>query len=372
MKTRLKAPTAPPRRPTGWPFRLRPSPGALMAGLLAAALLASGCSGGDSAARTESGPPAAEAATTAPPDTEAPAAEAAATAPQATEAPTSEAPAAEAAATAPSADETHEEAESGPERIVSISPTATEMLFAMGAGDLVVAVDVGSDYPEQAPVSELDGFNPNVEAIAGYEPDLVVMSYDPGDVVGGLTALGVESLVQSAAASLDDVYAQIGELGQAAGRPDGAEALAAEMRAAIDDLVAGAAADGVGLTYYHELDSTYYSVTASTFVGGIYSLFGLENIADAADADGAAFGYPQLSDEYLIDADPDLIFLADTVCCGQNAATVAERPGWDGLSAVVNGNVVELNDDIASRWGPRLVEFVSAIAAALADMARPA
>lgn len=372
MKTRLKAPTAPPRRPTGWPFRLRPSPGALMAALLAAALMASGCSGGDSAARSESEPPAAEAPATAPPDTEASAAEAPATAPPATEAPTSEAPAAEAAATAPSADETPGEAESGPERIVSISPTATEMLFAMGAGDLVVAVDVGSDYPEQAPVSELDGFNPNVEAIAGYEPDLVVMSYDPGDVVGGLTALGVESLVQSAAASLDDVYAQIGELGQAAGRPDGAEALAAEMRAAIDDLVAGAAADGAGLTYYHELDSTYYSVTASTFVGGIYSLFGLENIADAADADGAAFGYPQLSDEYLIDADPDLIFLADTVCCGQNAATVAERPGWDGLSAVVNGNVVELNDDIASRWGPRLVDFVAAIAAALADVARPA
>lgn len=364
MKTRLKAPT---RRPTGWPFRLRPSPCALMAALLAAALLASGCSGGDSAARTESEPPAAEAPTTAPPDAEASAAEAPATAPPAAEAPTSEAP-----ATAPSADETPGEAESGPERIVSISPTATEMLFAMGAGDLLVAVDVGSDYPEQAPVSELDGFNPNVEAIAGYEPDLVVMSYDPGDVAGGLAALGVESLVQSAAASLDDVYAQIGELGQAAGRTDGAEALAAEMRAAIDDLVAGAAADGAGLTYYHELDSTYYSVTASTFVGGIYSLFGLENIADAADADGAAFGYPQLSDEYLIDADPDLIFLADTVCCGQNAATVAARPGWDGLSAVVNGNVVELNDDIASRWGPRLVDFVSAIAAALADVARPA
>lgn len=368
MKTRLKTPAAPPRRPAGWPFRLRPSLAAVMAALLTAGLLASGCSGNDSAAQTESGPSATEVPATAPPDT-APAA----TAPPATEAPATEAPSdTEAPAPAPSADEAPGGAESGPERIVSISPTATEMLFAMGAGDRVVAVDVGSDYPEQAPVSELDGFNPNVEAIAGYEPDLVVMSYDPGDVVDGLTALGVESLVQSAAASLDDVYAQISELGQAAGRPDEAEALAAEMRAAIDDLATGAAADGAGLTYYHELDSTYYSVTASTFVGGIYSLFGLENIADAADADGSAFGYPQLSDEYIIDADPDLIFLADTVCCGQNASTVAARPGWDGLSAIVNGNVVELNDDIASRWGPRLVDFVAAIAEALADAAQPA
>ena len=368
MKTRLKTPAAPPRRPACWLFRRRPSLVAMMAALLTAALLASGCSSDDSAARTESGPSATEAPATAPPDTEAPA-----TAPPATEAPTTEAPSdTEAPAPAPSADEAPGGAESGPERIVSISPTATEMLFAMGAGDRVVAVDVGSDYPEQAPVSELDGFNPNVEAIAGYEPDLVVMSYDPGDVVDGLTALGVESLVQSAAASLDDVYAQISELGQAAGRPDEAEALAAEMRSAIDDLAADAAADGAGLTYYHELDSTYYSVTASTFVGGIYSLFGLENIADAADADGSAFGYPQLSDEYIIDADPDLIFLADTVCCGQSVSTVAARPGWDGMSAVVSGNVVELNDDIASRWGPRLVDFVSAIAAALADAARPA
>ena len=368
MKTRLKTPAAPPRRPAGWPFRLRPSLAAVMAALLTAGLLASGCSGNDSAAQTESGPSATEVPATAPPDTEP-----AATAPPTTEAPATEAPSdTEAPAPAPSADEAPGGAESGPERIVSISPTATEMLFAMGAGDLVVAVDVGSDYPEQAPVSELDGFNPNVEAIAGYEPDLVVMSYDPGDVVDGLTALGVESLVQSAAASLDDVYAQISELGQAAGRPDEAEALAAEMRAAIDDLAAGAAADGAGLTYYHELDSTYYSVTASTFVGGIYSLFGLENIADAADADGSAFGYPQLSDEYIIDADPDLIFLADTMCCGQNASTVAARPGWDGLSAIVSGNVVELNDDIASRWGPRLVDFVAAIAEALADAAQPA
>lgn len=342
------------------PYRLRLS----LVALTAAALLASGCSGDDSGARTE---PAAPAPTTAAPvTTEAPSTEAPATteAPAATAAPTTEAPV--------TTEEPAAEAEpSGPERIVSISPTATEMLFAMGAGDLVVAVDVLSNHPEQAPVTELDGFNPNVEAIAVYEPDLVVMSYDPGDVVDGLTALGVESLVQPAAFSLDDVYAQISELGAAAGRPDGAEALAAEMQAAINGLVAGAA-DGAGMTYYHELDSTYYSVTASTFLGGIYSLFGLENIADAADADGAAFGYPQLSDEYIIDSDPDLIFLADTVCCGQNASTVAARPGWDGLSAIANGNVVELNDDIASRWGPRLVDFVAAIAAALDGAAQPA
>jgi len=91
-------------------------------------------------------------------------------------------------------------------------------------------------------------------------------------------------------------------------------------------------------------------------------LFGLANVADAADADGAAFGFPQLNVEYLIDADPDLIFLADTVCCGQTVETVAARPGWSELQAVQSGAVVELNDDVASRWGPRVVDFVAAVA----------
>ena len=113
---------------------------------------------------------------------------------------------------------------------------------------------------------------------------------------------------------------------------------------------------------------TLYSVTSSTFVGAVYGLFGLENAADPADADGSSFGYPQLSDEYLVDVDPDLIFLADTICCQQNAATVAERPGWEQLKAVQNGNVIELNDDIASRWGPRIVEFIATIAEALRNL----
>ena len=109
-------------------------------------------------------------------------------------------------------------------------------------------------------------------------------------------------------------------------------------------------------------------MTSSTFIGQVYSLFGLHNIADPADSDGSSYGYPQLSDEYIVDADPDLIFLADTLCCGQNAETIAARPGWDLLSAVQNGRVVELNDDIVSRWGPRLVEFIAAISDAVVSI----
>ena len=252
------------------------------------------------------------------------------------------------------------------QRIVSISPTATEMVFAIGAGDRVVAVDQFSYYPEDAPVTDLDGWNPNVEAIASYDPDLVLMQTS-GDVGASLEALGIEVWAHDAPFAFEDVYVQIEQLGEVTGQTEEAAALVADMQARISELIA-AAPDASGLTYYHELDNTLYTVTSSTFIGQVYGLFGLTNVADPADADGSAWGYPQLSDEYLVDADPDVIFLADTLCCGQNAQTIAARPGWDQLTAVQTGRIVELNDDIVSRWGPRLVDFIAAISDVLVSI----
>ncbi|MBI03659.1 MAG: ABC transporter substrate-binding protein [Acidimicrobiaceae bacterium] len=252
-------------------------------------------------------------------------------------------------------------APAGPERIVSISTVATEMLFAIGAGDLVVAVDSMSDYPAEAPTTDLSGYQPNVEAILGFAPDLVVISYDPGDVVAGLEAAGVTVLLQGAAYTLADTYHQITALGAITGNADEAATLVADMQTEMAALTASVQKRDEPLSYYHELDDTLYTVTSSTFIGEVYALAGLVNAADAADPDGASWGYPKLSAEYLLEADPDLIFLADTKCCGQTAATVAERPGWGTLTAVTNGAVVELDDDVASRWGPRIVDLLRVI-----------
>ena len=262
--------------------------------------------------------------------------------------------------------------ESRPERIVSISATATEMLFAIGAGGQVTAVDSLSYYPEEAPVTDLSGLEPNVEAIVGFDPELVVLSFDPGDVVSGLATAGVPALVQDAALSLEDTYAQIEQLGAATGRASEAAALVGQMRSDIEELAASIPDREVPLTYYHELDDTLFSVTSRTFIGEIYTLAGLVNVADPADADGSAGGYPQLSAEYLLDANPDLIFLADTKCCGQTAATLGQRPGFDQLSAVALRNVVELDDDIASRWGPRIVDLFAVVVEATAAIEAPA
>ena len=244
---------------------------------------------------------------------------------------------------------------------MSISTVATEMLFAIDAGDRVVAVDSMSNYPAEAPTTDLSGYQPNVEAILGFAPDLVVLSYDPGDVVAGLEAAGVATLLQGAAYTLADTYDQITALGAITGDVDEAAALVADMQSKMADLVASVRQRDEPLSYYHELDDTLYTVTSSTFIGEVYALAGLVNAADTADPDGASWGFPQLSAEYLLDVDPDLIFLADTKCCSQTAVTVAERPGWETLTAVTNGAVVELDDDVASRWGPRVVDLFRVI-----------
>ncbi len=249
-----------------------------------------------------------------------------------------------------------------PVRIVSLSPTATEMLFAIGAGPQVAAVDDQSNFPAEAPRTDLSGFTPNVEAIAGQRPDLVVVDRDSAGVVAALGQLAIPTAVLPAAATLDDVYAQIEQLGAATGNIGEAAALVAQMRRDIAGVVAEAPARPEPLTYFHELDDTFYSVTSKTFVGALYTSVGLRNIADGAAGAG---DYPQLSPEAVIQADPDLIFLADTKCCQESAETVAARPGWSGITAVRSGHVIALDDDVASRWGPRVVDLLRQIVAAV-------
>jgi len=256
-------------------------------------------------------------------------------------------------------------AHDGPTRIVSISTVATEMLFAIGAGHRVVAVDSMSNFPSEAPSTDLSGFEPNVEAILGFAPDLVILSYDPGDVVASLDVAGVASLLLGAAQTIADTYSQIEALGAVTGDEDAAATLVAEMQAEIAVLADSVQSRDEPLSYYHELDETLYTVTSTTFIGEVYALAGLVNAADPADPDGSAWGYPQVSAEYLLNADPDIIFLADTKCCAQDVAAVAARPGWANLTAVSRGEIVELDDDVASRWGPRIVEFLRSIVEAV-------
>ena len=212
-----------------------------------------------------------------------------------------------------------------PEAVVALSATATEMLFAIGAGPQVEAVDNTSNYPEDAPVTDLSAFTPNAEAIAAYSPDLVVLSDDMNGIVDALGALEIPVLQLGAAQTLDDSYEQLQTLGTATGHADDAAKVVTDMQDRIEAAVESAGDSGTGLRVYHELDPTFFSAASSTFIGSVYELFGLENIADGAE--DASGGYPQLSAEYVVGQAPDLVVLADTQCCEQSAETFAAAAG---------------------------------------------
>ena len=256
--------------------------------------------------------------------------------------------------------------EETPERIVSLSPSHTEILFAIGAGDQVEAVDEYSYYPEEAPVTDLSGYEPNVEAITEFDPDLVVFGGSTPELKEQLEAVDIPAVVVDAAPDLEDAYAQMRLFGDLTGNPEEADAEADRVESEVNEIVDNVCAetDGGGASFYHELDDTLFSATSETFIGQIYAAFGLANIADAAD-DGAAGGYPQLSTEYVVEEDADLIFLA--YGDENTAEEVAERPAFDTVTAVQNDAVYLLDEDIASRWGPRVVDLTQDVADAVLE-----
>jgi iron complex transport system substrate-binding protein len=254
---------------------------------------------------------------------------------------------------------------SKPTAIVSLSPTATEDLYAIGAGDQVKAVDKYSDFPAGTPKTNLSEIQLNVESLAALKPDLVIVADGSDDLSSRMKALSIPVLVMPAATKLDDVYTEMTELGQATGHVAEATTEDASIRTQLQKIVSTVTHSSKPVSYFYELSPDFYSITSDTFVGQLLKLIGLQSIADSASDAAKSGGYPQLSSEFIVKANPDFIFLADTICCQQDTAKVAKRPGWNQISAVKNGDVVELSDDIASRWGPRIVDLLKTVADAV-------
>jgi iron complex transport system substrate-binding protein len=245
-----------------------------------------------------------------------------------------------------------------PERIVSLSPSLTEMLFAIGAGDQVIAVDQYSNYPPEAPRTDLSGFSPNVEAIAALDPDLVVLANDRDGVVDALERTGIATLLLERAASIDETLAEIVQLGGVTGHAEAAALLVEQMTVDLDQLAARVPGREAPLRAYYEVSDSGHSATSATFVGDVLGRAGIVSIADGVD--DAAGGFPQLSAEYVLAADPDVILLAHSDGENPTPAELAARSGWAELSAIRDGRVVELDPDLAGRWGPRLVDLMAA------------
>jgi iron complex transport system substrate-binding protein len=244
-----------------------------------------------------------------------------------------------------------------PQRIIALAPAFVEIFFAIGAGNSVAAVDNFSNYPAAAAdLPHLDAFQPSVEGIAALNPDLVLIFFDPGGLQEALERLGITVLFLAFPSSVQEVFDQVELLGRVTGHEDEAEAVVAEMREGIDEITGKLAGLDQGPRVFHELTTDLWTVGPGSFVHDLYRLLKAENI-------GEATGLPatQMSAEAIIEADPEVIILADAEF-GDSPETVAARPGWSNIAAVRNGRIYAVDPDIISQPGPRLVEGLETLA----------
>lgn len=244
-----------------------------------------------------------------------------------------------------------------PRRIASLSAGTTEIFFAIGADTQIAATDKYSNYPDAAKSTpKLDGFQPSVEAVAAVAPDLVVMVDNPNNVVQALDGLGIPVLYLKVPSSVDELLQQIQFYGDVTGHPSQAQHVAAAIRARIDAIKRRVAGVQQGPRVYHEVDAKLFSAAPSSFVGDLYTLLKARNIAPTGDNP-----YPQLTQEQIVGADPEVIVLADAAG-GETADTVKARPGWSTISAVKDSRVYAVDPDLISRPGPRIADALEALA----------
>ena len=245
-----------------------------------------------------------------------------------------------------------------PVRILCLSASSTQMIYALGAGPQVVGVDQYSTWPADAPRTKFTGAETSAEDYLPLRPDLVVLAYPSGTIVQQLRKLDIPVLVLPAATTFADVDSQLAELAAATGHLTAVGAVEASIDQDIAAAVHKAGSAARGDSYYIEIDPTYYTATSKTFIGAEFSLFGMRDIADPA---GRLSAYPQISAEYILKTNPDYVFLADTVCCQQTPAGFAHRPGFSVLAAVRLHHVIGVNDSVASEWGPHTIETLVAL-----------
>jgi len=240
-----------------------------------------------------------------------------------------------------------------PKRIVSLAAHATEIFCKVGAAERLVAVEKFANCPLGSSAKPaVDSFQPSVEAIVAYQPDLVYAWYDPGDLAEALRRAGVKVLFLEAPDNIAGVFENIELIGRLTGFEKEATALVAQMEARQNDITEEIKDVVKGPRIFHELDKELFTVRSDTFIGELYKLLKAENIADKAST-----AFPQLSAEAVVAGDPEVIVLSD----GETAASVKARPGWAGISAVRNDRVCEVDGDLTSRPGPRIMEGLGAL-----------
>ena len=253
-----------------------------------------------------------------------------------------------------------------PRRIVSAAPSTTEIVFAVGLGDRVVGVTDFCDYPEGAlAVPKIGGFKPNLEAIIGAQPDLVLAVRGfPADIIASLEAQKVPVDIQNPA-DFAGVLANVETVGKIGNAPDAAATLATSLRQRWDAVEAKAKGATVRPRVLFEIDASdpgsIMAAGPGTFIDAMLMAVGAVNaVAPVA----AGLQYPSVSDEAVLGLAPELVILGDAPF-GQSVEALAARPGWEVVPAVRDGRVVALSQrevDVTSRPGPRIVDGLEAVA----------
>jgi iron complex transport system substrate-binding protein len=254
-----------------------------------------------------------------------------------------------------------------PDTIVSLTPATTEILFAIGAGDRVVATDDGSDYPkEAAALADVATFNNvDVEKVLALEPDLVIaggLGFTPADAITRLRSLKVPVIVVYAP-SVDGVYKDIELLGSATGTSDAAEMLTASMRADMQAVSAAVSSETKPRVYYEvgydDVSGAIFAPADDSFVAEMVTLAGADAITTG---DPATYEIPL---ERLLERDPQIIILGTNPFYDPTPAAVMARPGWNAMTAVKNKDVRPVRDIEITRPGPRLPVGLRNLAAAI-------
>ena len=248
-------------------------------------------------------------------------------------------------------------------KIISLSTTHTEIIQSLGAQSTLVGVDAFSEV--DFPVEVIDAYTITAKELVPLNADIVIIAFDFNGIVDGLEAEEIDYILLPPAKNLDDVYSQITTIGDIVDKKNEASSKIRDMKLEINRILRNS--DFQDVTVYHEIGYSYgiYSVNSESLIGEIYNLLGVTNIADSEE-DPYGSGYPALSEEMVLESNPDFIVVGHTDYLNKDLSI---RDGWNNISAVQNSRVYFLDDTLASNWGTTTLQLVEVLAATFEESA---
>lgn len=240
-------------------------------------------------------------------------------------------------------------------KIISLSTTHTEIIDQLDAESQLVGID--SFYKTDLLVKRFDAFTVTAEELLLLNPDLVLVAFDFNGIIEGLEKNNINYVFLPPARNLEDVYFQIETIGELVGKKSKAVETTREMKIKINDIINNSSLKGVSV--FHEIGYTYgiYTVNKDSLIGEIYNLLGVDNIANFEE-DPYGSGYPEFQEKKIIKENPQYIVVGHSDYLNKDLST---RSGWGQITAVKNGNVVYLDENLANNWGTTTVALIENI-----------